>query len=133
MRAALGATNFINLTDTTNSQTASRGLTTRLGSGPDLTITADRTIIPGILKLSNVEASTGLSFVGGGGSTFLTQGATITLQSNVANTVLFNGGYNLDTTVRPYSGKNLLLAPDGGNVGSLLTLGFQSAVIQSSC
>lgn len=54
-----------------------------------------------------------------GGGTIIAQSGRFYVKTNYDNTILFDAGHDVgNTTIRPYSSSNnILLAPDGGNVG----------------
>ena len=55
---------------------------------------------------------------GNNGSVIINGASLITLQTNTANTNIFQGGLNVDTIIKPYSSAfKISLAPSGGNVG----------------
>lgn len=113
----VGGDDALVLRDTTNGGNARFYFSSPVGSPPDLHINSNRLYLDAITYADSLSSNDGTLELANGQNLLADHVSTFKVQTNVANTVIFDSGYNLDTTIRPYSGKNLVLAPDEGNVG----------------
>ncbi len=115
----VGGTDALILRDATNDKTARFFFSAPIGQGPDLNIDAQRLFVQEINPISIAAPSGTTDFpIGNQSGTTRLRGQPVQLQTYGGNTVVFEGSYNSDTIVRPYSNSyNIQLAPDGGNVG----------------
>ena len=117
INTTVGGDDALVLRDTTNGANARFYFTSPVGSPPDLNLTANRLFLHAIVRTDELQSDTGTLTLANNSNIVIGNSGSIIMKTNVANTVLFQGGYNQDTILRPYSGMKLELAPDGGNVG----------------
>jgi hypothetical protein len=119
INATIGGIDPIILRDQTTNANARIYFSTPIGIGPDLNIQSDRIYLRGINYSSGFQGLDGTGMISSGsGIVTLGKASTINLQSDNANTIVFQGGTNKDTVIRPYSSSyNIQLAPAGGNIG----------------
>ncbi|WP_437186721.1 tail fiber domain-containing protein [Planctomicrobium sp. SH668] len=116
--ATVGGDDVLRLRDATNNAHTRFYFTNPIGTPADLNIHSGRVLFPGYSVLAHrIEGISGSLSLSVPGTLNIGRSQNIILESSNANTILFRGGFNQATILRPYTGYHIQLAPDGGRVG----------------